>query len=211
MRNLFNFVRQNFVSGLAVFVPFVITSYLLIEVGKWLNSLVILTPARFIQLPDVISPFFTEIILFLVAAFSFILLITLLGLGTKNLLGKLLVKFGEKTISKIPLANAIFTTTKEISKIIFSEGEKQKNVVLVEYPRKGAYCLGFATHPVDSGELEKIPIFIPTSPNPSSGFLVFFTKDEIQQLDISADEAFQLILSGGLAFNDPSSLSKFKF
>jgi|TARA_B110000438_G_C15813528_1_gene650840 uncharacterized membrane protein len=211
VRNLFNFVRQNFVSGLAVFVPFVITSYLLIEVGKWLNSLVILTPARFIQLPDVISPFFTEIILFLVAAFSFILLITLLGLGTKNLLGKLLVKFGEKTISKIPLANAIFTTTKEISKIIFSEGEKQKNVVLVEYPRKGAYCLGFATHPVDSGELEKIPIFIPTSPNPSSGFLVFFTKDEIQQLDISADEAFQLILSGGLAFNDPSSLSKFKF
>ena len=86
--------------------------------------LVVHTPARFIQLPDVISPFFTEIILFLVAAFSFIFLITLLGLGTKNLLGKLLVKFGEKTISKIPLANAIFTTTKEISKIVFSEGEK---------------------------------------------------------------------------------------
>ena len=147
----------------------------------------------------------------MVAAFSFIFLITLLGLGTKNLLGKLLVKFGEKTISKIPLANAIFTTTKEISKIVFSEGEKQKNVVLVEYPRRGAYCLGFATHPVDSDQLDKIPIFIPTSPNPSSGFLVFFTKDEIQQLDISADEAFQLILSGGLAFNDPSSLSKFKF
>ena len=100
---------------------------------------------------------------------------------------------------------------KKISKIVFSEGEKQKNVVLVEYPRRGAYCLGFATHPVDSDQLDKIPIFIPTSPNPSSGFLVFFTKDEIQQLDISADEAFQLILSGGLAFNDPSSLSKFKF
>ena len=211
MNKLLNFIKQNFVSGLAVFIPFVITTYLVLEVGKWLNSLVVHTPARFIQLPDVISPFFTEIILFLVAAFSFIFLITLLGLGTKNLLGKLLVKFGEKTISKIPLANAIFTTTKEISKIVFSEGEKQKNVVLVEYPRRGAYCLGFATHPVDSDQLDKIPIFIPTSPNPSSGFLVFFTKDQIQQLDISADEAFQLILSGGLAFNDPSSLSKFKF
>jgi uncharacterized membrane protein len=211
MNKLLNFIRQNFISGLAVFVPFVITTYLVLELGKWLNSLVILTPARFVQLPDVISPFFTEIILFLVAAFSFIFLITLLGLGTKNLLGKLLVRFGEKTISKIPLANAIFTTTKEISKIVFAEGEKQKNVVLVEYPRRGAYCLGFATHPVDSNMLDKIPIFIPTSPNPSSGFLVFFTKDEIQELDISADEAFRLILSGGLAFNDPSSLSKFKF
>ena len=211
MFRLLSFIRQNFVSGLAVFIPFVITTYLVLEVGKWLNSLVGFTPARYIKLPEVINPFFTEIILFVVAAIFFILLITILGLATKNLLGKLLVKFGEKTISKIPLANAIFTTTKEISKIVFSEGEKQKNVVLVEYPRKGSYCLGFAPHKVDSEDLHKIPIFIPTSPNPSSGFLVFFKKDEIQQLDISADEAFQLILSGGLAFNDPNSLSKFKF
>ncbi|NSW74817.1 DUF502 domain-containing protein [bacterium] len=211
MVRLLSFIRQNFVSGLAVFIPFVITTYLVLEVGKWLNSLVGFTPARYIKLPEVINPFFTEIILFIVAAIFFILLITILGLATKNLLGKLLVKFGEKTISKIPLANAIFTTTKEISKIVFSEGEKQKNVVLVEYPRKGSYCLGFAPHKVDSEDLDKIPIFIPTSPNPSSGFLVFFKKDEIQQLDISADEAFQLILSGGLAFNDPNSLSKFKF
>ena len=211
MFRLLSFIRQNFVSGLAVFIPFVITTYLVLEVGKWLNSLVGFTPARYIKLPEVINPFFTEIILFVVAAIFFILLITILGLATKNLLGKLLVKFGEKTISKIPLANAIFTTTKEISKIVFSEGEKQKNVVLVEYPRKGSYCLGFAPHKVDSEDLDKIPIFIPTSPNPSSGFLVFFKKDEIQQLDISADEAFQLILSGGLAFNDPRSLSKFKF
>ena len=211
MFRLLSFIRQNFVSGLAVFIPFVITTYLVLEVGKWLNSLVSFTTARYIKLPEVINPFFTEIILFIVAAIFFILLITILGLATKNLLGKLLVKFGEKTISKIPLANAIFTTTKEISKIVFSEGEKQKNVVLVEYPRKGSYCLGFAPHKVDSEDLDKIPIFIPTSPNPSSGFLVFFKKNEIQQLDISADEAFQLILSGGLAFNDPNSLSKFKF
>jgi len=211
VRNIFNFVKQNFVSGLAVFVPFVITSYLLIEVGKWLNTLVEFTPARFIRLPEIVTPFFAELILFFSAILFFVLLITLLGLGTKNLLGKLLVKFGEKTISKIPLANAIFTTTKEISKIVFSEGEKQKNVVLVEYPRKGAFCLGFATHNVDSKDFDKIPIFIPTSPNPSSGFLVFFAKDEIKKLDISADEAFQLILSGGLAFNDSSSLSKYKF
>lgn len=211
MSNLTNFIKQNFVSGLAVFIPFVITTYLVIEVGKWLNSLVGFTPARFIKLPEMINPFLTEVILFIVALIFFVLLVTFLGLATKNLLGKFLVKIGEKTISKIPLANAIFTTTKEISKIVFSEGEKQKNVVLVEYPRKGSYCLGFAPHQVNSQDLDKIPIFIPTSPNPSSGFLVFFTKDEIQQLDISADEAFQLILSGGLAFNDPSSLSKFKF
>ena len=126
MVRLLSFIRQNFVSGLAVFIPFVITTYLVLEVGKWLNSLVSFTPARYIKLPEVINPFFTEIILFIVAAIFFILLITILGLATKNLLGKLLVKFGEKTISKIPLANAIFTTTKEISKIVFSEKRKDK-------------------------------------------------------------------------------------
>ena len=126
MGKLINFIKQNFVSGLAVFIPFVITTYLVIEVGKWLNSLVGFTPARFVKLPDVISPFWAEIILFLVALIFFIILVTVLGLATKNLLGKFLVKIGEKTISKIPLANAIFTTTKEISKIVFSEGEKQE-------------------------------------------------------------------------------------
>ena len=102
MVRLLSFIRQNFVSGLAVFIPFVITTYLVLEVGKWLNSLVSFTPARYIKLPEVINPFFTEIILFIVAAIFFILLITILGLATKNLLGKLLVKFGEKTFKNIP-------------------------------------------------------------------------------------------------------------
>ena len=208
MNKLLNFIRQNFISGLAVFVPFVITTYLVLELGKWLNSLVILTPARFVQLPDVISPFFTEIILFLVAAFSFIFLITLLGLGTKNLLGKLLVRFGEKTISKIPLANAIFTTTKEISKIVFAEGEKQKNVVLVEYPRKGSWAVGFATKD-NKGEISKrtnqklVNVFIPTTPNPTSGFLLMFPKEDIIYLDMDFEEASKFIVSAGTS--DPKS------
>ncbi|MEE2701484.1 MAG: DUF502 domain-containing protein [Thermodesulfobacteriota bacterium] len=208
---MINFIKSNFLSGLAILIPFIITIYLVMEIGTWLNSFVDLTPARFVKLPIYISPVLAETILFLVALCCFIIFITLLGLATKNLLGKFLLKIGEKTISKIPLANSIFSTTKQISKIVFAEGGQHQQVVLVEYPRKGSYCLGFATQPVDSKELDKIPVFVPTSPNPTSGFLVFFEKNEIKQLDISADDAFKLIVSGGLSLNEAESIDQFKF
>ena len=211
MNKFFGFIRLNFFSGLIIFVPFILTIYLVLETGKWLNSFVGLTPARFIQLPPSTAPLLSELILFIIALCFFVLIITIFGLATKNLLGKVLVGFGEKTISKIPLANAGFTTTKQISKIIFTEGEKEKNVVLVEYPRVGVYCLGFVTQNIESQGMDKLPVFIPTSPNPSSGFLVFFKNEDIKRLDISADDAFKLILSGGLALNDQGFASKFKF
>ena len=214
MKKLINFIRLNFLSGLAVFIPFIITIYLVIQIGTWLNSLVHFTPARFVNLeilPIYISPAVTDAILFLIAIFCFVFLVTLLGVATKNLLGKFLLKIGERTISKIPLANSIFSATKQISKIVFSEGGKNQQVVLVEYPRKGAYCLGFATQPLDSKELDKIPVFVPTCPNPSSGFLVFFEKNEIKELAISPEAAFKLIISGGLSLNEAESISKYKF
>ena len=104
------------------------------------------------------------------------LLITLIGLLTKNLLGKFLLNSGEKTISKIPLASTIFTTMKQVSKTIFSDGPKNQKAVLIEYPRKGTFTIGFATQDLDNKDLDKIPVFIPTSPNPTSGFLILFQK-----------------------------------
>ncbi|MEC9381874.1 MAG: DUF502 domain-containing protein [Thermodesulfobacteriota bacterium] len=210
MKTLITFIRSNFLAGLAIFIPFIITIYLVIQLGTWFNSFVDFTPARFIdldQLPKVVS----DSILFLVALCFFVLAITILGVATKNLLGKFLLSLGEKTISKIPLANSIFSTTKQISKIVFSEGGKNQQVVLVEYPRKGSYCLGFATQPIDSKSLDKIPVFVPTSPNPSSGFLVFFEKSDLKELSISADDAFKLIISGGLSINESESISKYNF
>ena len=147
----------------------------------------------------------------MIAAFSFIAFITLLGIFTKNLLGKFLLNAGEKTITRIPLANTIFTTIKQVSKIIFSQGPKSQKAVLVEYPRKGSYTIGFATQDLKNDKLDKIPVFVPTSPNPTSGFLIFLNKEDIKELDISADDAFKLIVSGGLSLNEEQNISKFKF
>ena len=163
------------------------------------------------MIPDFINPYISQFLIFLIAAISFISFIAILGMLTKNLLGKFLLNLGEKMITKIPLASTIFTTMKQVSKIIFSDGPKSQKAVLIEYPRKGTFTVGFATQDLNNKNLDKIPVFIPTSPNPTSGFLIFVPKDQIKELNISADDAFKLIVSGGLSINDEKDISKFKF
>ena len=99
---------------------------------------------------------------------------------------------------------------KQVSKTIFSDGPKNQKAVLIEYPRKGTFTIGFATQDLDNKDLDKIPVFIPTSPNPTSGFLIFVPKEDIKELDISADDAFKLIVSGGLSLNEEKNISKYK-
>ena len=94
--------------------------------------------------------------------------------------------------------------------IVFSDGPKNQKAVLIEYPRKGTFTIGFATQDLDNKDLDKIPVFIPTSPNPTSGFLIFVPKEDIKELDISADDAFKLIVSGGLSLNEEKNISKYK-
>ena len=188
----------------------IITIYLIVEITTWLNTLVDFTPARFLDIPEFINPYLSQFIIFLIAGISFIAFITLIGLLTKNLLGKFLLNSGEKIISKIPLASTIFTTMKQVSKTIFSDGPKNQKAVLIEYPRKGTFTIGFATQDLDNKDLDKIPVFIPTSPNPTSGFLIFVPKEDIKELDISADDAFKLIVSGGLSLNEEKNISKYK-
>ena len=210
MNNFLKIIRRNFISGLIIFIPFIITIYLIVEITTWLNTLVDFTPARFLDIPEFINPYLSQFIIFLIAGISFIAFITLIGLLTKNLLGKFLLNSGEKIISKIPLASTIFTTMKQVSKTIFSDGPKNQKAVLIEYPRKGTFTIGFATQDLENKDLDKIPVFIPTSPNPTSGFLIFVPKEDIKELDISADDAFKLIVSGGLSLNEEKNISKYK-
>ena len=88
LNKFFSFIRSYFLSGLAIFIPFIITIYLIVEITKWLNTFVNFTPARFIKFPDFVDPYISDFLIFLLAAIFFILFITLIGLATKNLLGK---------------------------------------------------------------------------------------------------------------------------
>lgn len=149
-----------------------------------------------------------------------VILITLTGIFAKHYIGKKLISIGEMILVKIPILNGIYNTTKQIMDS-FSNKEKSafRKVVLIEYPRPGIYSPGFLTGDTPAEVIDKtgkrlVNVFVPTSPNPATGFLVFVPLEDVIMLDMSIEDGFKLFISagviklkennGGYSFNGPS-------
>ena len=125
-------------------------------------------------------------------------------------MGRKLVGFGEYIINKIPLARTIYTATKQIIETIMGRGgmKNLKRVAMFEYPRKGIYSIGFITSTIEDGKYHNqsgrklVSIFVPTTPNPTSGYYIMLPEEDIQELSISVEDAFRIIMSAGLATNN---------
>lgn len=144
---------------------------------------------------------------------SVVLLILLTGLVARNYMGKKVILWGETIFSRIPLINRIYIAIKQISNAFLSEKrEVFKKAVLIEYPRKGIHSIGFFTQDT-KGEVQErlhkdvVSVFLPTTPNPTSGFLLFVPKSEVVELDMTIEEALKLVISGG-AIVTPSRYRK---
>ncbi|MFH0925440.1 MAG: DUF502 domain-containing protein [bacterium] len=210
------FFRNNFIAGLLIVLPISITmmvlSYLFIKVdslfGPLINRLIIQI-SNFFPEPFRISTKIPGL-----GIITTILLIFLLGLLTKNIFGKKILQKSEAILARIPLARSIYTASKQLIESLptFSEGNFN-NVVLVEYPRKGIYVVGFVTGKVNTVistkiDNELINVFIPTTPNPTSGFLVIVHQDEVIPIDITVEEGIKLVISGGMIAPDKRDVSK---
>ncbi|MCY6354640.1 DUF502 domain-containing protein [Clostridium sp. ZS2-4] len=128
-----------------------------------------------------------------------IIFIFAVGFITKHYLGQKLLELIEKTISKIPVAQSIYSAIKEVSKMISSnDGKKFSKVVYIDFPSKGMKSIGFVTNnELKISNKEKIAVFIPTTPNPTNGFLVYVSRESVEFLDITVDEAIKAIVSMG--------------
>ena len=181
-------MKRHFLLGLIVFVPVVVTVLIFVWAFNALDSI----------LQPTIIYFWGQSITGL-GVLAFILLILLAGFIASNILGKRLIRYGESLLSRIPFVGQLYRGIKEIV-LSFSESGKAGflEVVLVEFPRKGIKAIGFVTskHETKSGE-KFSHVFIPTSPNPTSGFLEIVKDDEIVQTDLSVDDALKLIVSVG--------------
>jgi uncharacterized membrane protein len=141
---------------------------------------------------------------------SFILtltIITLIGLAARNYVGKSILKFFDDILENTPLLNIVYKSLKQTLQSINFQNKKFLGVVLVEYPRKDVWAVGFLIHEkvrnmhgVDGTNLchNKVAVFIPSTPNPTTGFLVYANKDEVQLLDISTEEGVKIIMSAGV-------------
>jgi uncharacterized membrane protein len=133
-------------------------------------------------------------------------LVVLLGTGVivANLFGRKLVEYWEQLLSRIPLVRSIYSGVKQIMETVFhSQGQAFRKVLLVEFPRKGMWAIGFQSG-VTRGEAqvrtseEVVNVFIPTTPNPTSGFFVMVPKKDLIELDMSVDEGLKMIISAGV-------------
>lgn len=185
-----------FLTGLLVLFPFVMTifiiTWLFTKIDNILQGIVTKFLARFglIYFPGI-------------GFITVILIILLVGLIARNYFGKKILSIGDTIVTRIPLINRVYLAIQQISKAFLSEQrESFKRAVLIEYPRRGVYSIVFITQDTRGEIQEKIPedsvsVFLPTTPNPTSGFLLFVPKKDIIPLKMPVEEALKLVISGG--------------
>lgn len=191
-----------------------IRSYLLAGLIVWLPILVTIAVLRFIielldrsvaLLPNAYQPeqWLGFHIPGLGVVFSFFLLL-ITGLLATNFVGQRLMKWSESLLDRIPLVRSIYNATKQVMQAFFSTNSQAfRKVLLVEYPRKGLWSIAFQTGPAtqeiaEYTETEMISIFVPTTPNPTAGFLMLLPKSEVIELSMSVDNALKYIISLGV-------------
>jgi uncharacterized membrane protein len=211
MKHFYSFFRGNILAGVLVTVPFALTIFVLFKLGSWIIGLVSAAPNRFIgSLLDQLNPLVSQTILFAIGLVGTLLVVLVIGAIARNILGRKLVGFGEYLINKIPLARTIYTATKQIIETIMGRGgmKNLKRVAMFEYPRKGIYSIGFITSTIEDGQHHNlsgrrlVSIFVPTTPNPTSGYYIMLPEEDIKELSISVEDAFRIIMSAGLATNN---------
>lgn len=191
-------LRRNFFSGLLVLVPSGITFWVLWTAFAWIDLRVAkLWKGLPIEAPPGAGFFLGAVLVMAIGALA------------NHYLGKRLIDWYEKVLLHLPVINQVFPALRQISGLLFTE-ERQvfQKVVLVEYPRKGTHVLGFLAAKTPShisrhvSDQPLVSVFIPTTPNPTSGFLLFVPEEEIQVLPMSPDEGLKLIISGGILVGD---------
>jgi len=191
--------RNAFISGVLLLAPLIVTLWAFTQIVALVGGTV--RPLFFDRLPGSLRdlPFLWDI----VSTFSVILVVTALGYVSRYFLGKYFVSIGERFMLSIPGVSAVYNTVKQI---VDTFGTQNKNlfnqVVLVQFPRQGVWAIGFLTNKTQGEAQAKTAeevwtVFVPTTPNPTSGFLILFPKGQITPLEMTVGEGMKMIISGG--------------
>jgi uncharacterized membrane protein len=204
-RRFFAFVREAirryFVAGILFFAPIGVTIWAIGTIIGWLDKLLLPHVLKLV-LPGVEDP---PSIPLLGMLFTFVVII-FLGVIARHLLGGEFQRAWERLLARVPVARSIYGGVKQLVEAIFAssnQASRFNRVVLVEYPRKGVFALAFTTGPArgivqEVTELEMINCFVPTTPNPTSGFYLLIPEEDLTEVALSVEEAFKLVMSAGL-------------
>ena len=203
LQNLKQDLKNDLIAGLLVVIPLATTIWLTINIAKWAIEFLTRIPQQLNPF-DSLHPLLTNLLNFVVGLAVPLTFILLIGLMARNIVGRWLLDFGEKFLQAIPLAGSVYKTLKQILETLLKDSNsKFRRVVMVEYPRRGVWTLGFVTGTLSSNfqcHLSKpmLSIFIPTTPNPTSGWYAMVPEDEVINVSISIEDAFKVLISGGI-------------
>jgi len=213
--------RNNFLAGLVVVIPIAITIWLIWTFVGWIDSWVMPFIPNYYH-PDVaINRWFGDSAWFLntfgedfqvnvrgIGVVFFLIFTSIVGLIVKGVVGRSLLHWGERLVARMPIVRSLYSGVKQIAETIFAQQDsKFDKACLVEYPRKGIWAIAFISTTA-KGEVDAniaagepvVSVFLPTTPNPTSGFLLFLPRSSVIELDMSIEDAAKLVISAGLVY-----------
>ncbi len=202
---LFAGLRASFLTGIVVIAPVALTVWFIWSIFGWVDSVVL--PL----IPQNIRPEkYIGINLRGIGVIIFLVFTILVGWVAKGLIGRSLISFAESLVERMPVVRSIYSGVKQIAETVFAQSERSfEKACLIEYPRKGIWAIGFISTTARGEVAEKvqtagslISVFVPTTPNPTSGFLLFFPREDVMELDMSVEAAAKLVISAGLVYPD---------
>ncbi|WP_101066475.1 DUF502 domain-containing protein [Roseovarius salinarum] len=198
-------LRASFLTGLVVILPVALTIWLVWTLMGWVDSVVLplipykFNPEQYIGIP-----------LRGLGLIIFLIFTVMVGWVAKGLIGKSLIRFAESLVDRMPVVRSVYSGVKQIAETVFAQSERSfEKACLIQYPRKDIWAIAFIsttakgeiTEKAETGS-EMLSVFLPTTPNPTSGFLLFLPREDVIELDMSVEDAAKLVISAGLVYPD---------
>ncbi|WP_040656139.1 DUF502 domain-containing protein [Rubidibacter lacunae] len=202
-------LKNDLIAGLLVVIPLATTIWLTYTVATWVIRFLTKIPNQLNPFES-LHPFLTNSLNLLVGLAVPLSCILLIGLMARNIAGRWLLDLGERLLQGIPLAGSVYKTLKQILETLLKDSKsKFRRVVMVEYPRPGLWTIAFVTGTVDAEfqthvEQQLLSLFIPTTPNPTTGWYAMVPENEVINLSLSIEEAFKVLISAGIVTPSPN-------
>jgi uncharacterized membrane protein len=216
---IFARLRGSFLTGLVVIAPVGLTVWLVWSVVGWIDGFVLPLVPNYYQPDKLIQTYLglepsVQIDVRGIGVVIFLLFTVFIGWVAKGYIGRSLIRYAESLVERTPVVRSIYSGIKQISETVFAQSERSfEKACLIEYPRKGIWAIGFISTTA-KGEVSAragntgalLSIFVPTTPNPTSGFLLFFPAEDVIELDMSVEDAAKLVISAGLVYPNGKEL-----
>lgn len=196
-------LKNDLIAGLLVVIPLATTIWLTITIATWVIDFLTRIPKQLNPFEGV-DPILVDLLSLAVGLAVPLACILLIGLMARNIVGRWLLNSGEQLLQAIPLAGSVYKTLKQLLETVFKDtNNKFRRVILLEYPRAGMWAIAFVTGTASS-EIQShfnrpmLSVFIPTTPNPTTGWYAVVPEDEVFDLSMSIEDAFKVIISGGI-------------